>query len=434
MEFTDMAKVAEVDPRLIERTRQWLLSQRSSDGSWKPESHALHEDPTRGAEPKIAILSTTAYIAWGVFADDQASNYASRTRDFILSHQADEIKDPYVLALVANALLVLDKDGKSAAPYLDRLEGLKRLGENGKFAWWEQDQNGRTMFYGAARRMPARVRPGDLAEASANCGSVETTALATLALVRSGRHNDAIRGALAWLVSQKDASGTWYSTQATVLALKALLAGTERPQEEKERRILVKLGEKLTKEIVIPADHSEVLKQLDLTPFLGAGRQVLEVSEPTKTGSGYQVSLRYHMPEARNSDDDPLRIQVSYDKKEVPVNGTIKATARVINAQQQNAPMLVVELPVPAGFVAETNRFNELIQNGRIARFQVQGGKVLVYLRNLAPGRDKAFELEYVLRATLPVKVAVPGARVYEYYAPERQGTSAATALVVQGR
>ena len=41
------------------------------------------------------------------------------------------------------------------------------------------------------------------------------------------------------------------------------------------------------------------------------------------------------------------------------------------------------------------------------------------YLRNLAPG--KALELTYRVRATMPAEVAVPGARVYEYYDPQKQ-------------
>ena len=45
MEFQDMARVHDVDPSLIERTRRWLLDQQRSDGSWEPEGHQLHDDP-----------------------------------------------------------------------------------------------------------------------------------------------------------------------------------------------------------------------------------------------------------------------------------------------------------------------------------------------------------------------------------------------------
>ena len=64
MEFTDMARVHDVDPALIERTRKWLLDQQRDDGSWEPESHGMHSDPARGSDARLA---TTAYLAWAVF-------------------------------------------------------------------------------------------------------------------------------------------------------------------------------------------------------------------------------------------------------------------------------------------------------------------------------------------------------------------------------
>ena len=49
-------------------------------------------------------------------------------------------------------------------------------------------------------------------------------------------------------------------------------------------------------------------------------------------------------------------------------------------------------------------------------------GKVLVYLLGLAPGQRLTLECHW--RAGLPVKVAVPPARVYEYYDADKQGFS----------
>jgi hypothetical protein len=39
--------------------------------------------------------------------------------------------------------------------------------------------------------------------------------------------------------------------------------------------------------------------------------------------------------------------------------------------------------------------------------------------------------LSYTLRTTMPVKVAAPGAHVYEYYDPQKQGRSPSTRFVV---
>ena len=94
--------------------------------------------------------------------------------------------------------------------------------------------------------------------------------------------------------------------------------------------------------------------------------------------------------------------------------------------------MVMLDLPVPAGFAPAAEDFAALTEAGAVARFQVRPGGVLVYLRDLPPGRP--LELVYRLRATMPVKVTAPGARVYEYYDPDKQGTSAATRLTVTSR
>src|SRR5205823_725428 len=83
MEFADMARVHDVDPDLIKRTRAWLMSKRNADGSWTPESHMLHEDPT-GGRGDLAKLGTTAYVAWSVFGSQQSSSEARVTQDYLL--------------------------------------------------------------------------------------------------------------------------------------------------------------------------------------------------------------------------------------------------------------------------------------------------------------------------------------------------------------
>jgi hypothetical protein len=68
LEFQDMARVHEVDPKLIERTRKWLLDQRQPNGSWLTEGHVPDGLPgPHMSGEKLARLKTTSYIAWAVF-------------------------------------------------------------------------------------------------------------------------------------------------------------------------------------------------------------------------------------------------------------------------------------------------------------------------------------------------------------------------------
>ena len=64
MEFYDMSKVYDVDPRLIQRTQQWLAGQQQPDGSWKPDTAFINEGATNRYNSDV--LRITAYIAWSL--------------------------------------------------------------------------------------------------------------------------------------------------------------------------------------------------------------------------------------------------------------------------------------------------------------------------------------------------------------------------------
>jgi uncharacterized protein YfaS (alpha-2-macroglobulin family) len=415
MEFQDLARVHDVDPNLIDRTRRWLLRQRNADGSWAPESHGMHEDPTRGRGDAIARLSTTAYIAWAVFGGlAPGSGEAEKTWAYLLSHRPEQIDDPYLVALVCKALSAIDPTDNEVMPYLDRLDAMKKASDDGKFFYWEQPANRRTTFYGAGRS-----------------GSIETTALATLALLEHSHAPATTRGGLGWLIQQKDARGTWHSTQATVLALKALISGTGQAGDAERRIELTWAGR--TQEIVMAKDQAEVMKQIDLSAALKPGTHRLNLADKNGTAPGYQVTFWYHVPATGRPDKpEPLSVVMTYDRNDVRVEESVTATATVTNRMAQPAPMVILDLPIPAGFALDPEDLARLVQAGTIARYQLTARSAVVYLRSLNPGQ--ALNLTYRLRATMPVKVSVPPATAYEYYDTDKQGCSAPAKLTATGR
>ncbi|MHC4405126.1 MAG: alpha-2-macroglobulin family protein, partial [Planctomycetota bacterium] len=417
MEFDDMARVYDVDERLIGRTRGWLLAQRKPDGSWPNERDMLDDglagSVNRGGD---ADLAATAYIGWAVFSDGQAAGRAAPTLDFLLAHPAETIDDPYLLAITANAVAAIDRNHGRLGSYLARLDQIKQTSPDGKRVWWQQAAGGRTAFHGSGR-----------------AGDIETTALATLALLTTGDQPGTARGALTWLIEQKDAAGTWHSTQATVLALKALLAGTGAALGgDQERKVDVALGGETVREIVIPADQADVMKQIDLSDMLVPGGQYpLSLADRTDTAVGYQVTFRYHVDqppaEPRPGEEEPLSIDVTYDRQRLEVDDTVTAVATVRNNMSEPAPMVILDLPIPGGFAIDPGELAELVGSQRIARYQITPRKAIVYLRQLDPGQT--LDLRYRLRATMPVKVTVPDARAYEYYDPDKRSRGGATRL-----
>lgn len=423
LEFTDMARVHDVDPNLIIRTRNWLLSQRRGDGSWEPEPHMLDDGLASSVNrTNQADLAATAYIAWAVFhsamqgmrtPDDQAA--FESTANYLLNHKPESIDDPYVLATVSMALAAYDAKLPALDGYLARLEALKKT--DGKLCWWEQPEGSARPFHG-----------------NGQAGSIETTAMATLAMLTAQQHAATTRGALAWLVANKDPSGTWFSTQSTVLALQALILGTSAGEETKERHFVVKANDVVVQELKIAPDQNEVLTQLDLTPWLtrvGDEANTVSVTETTDTATSFQMVFRHYVdaPLMETEEKEPLAVSIAYDRERLNVDETVTATATVINQMDITAPMVVLDLPIPGGFAIDPGELDELVGSGLIARYEITPRQAIVYLRELTAGQK--LELRYRLKATMPVKVTVPAGEAYEYYNPARRGTTEPAKLEV---
>ena len=195
-----------------------------------------------------------------------------------------------------------------------------------------------------------------------------------------------------------------------------------------ERVVELRLDGELVDSLRLPADQADVLKQVDLSARLKPGKQTLTASEANGTAIGFQSSFRCNVPDAA-APPEPLAVDLSYDRTTLSVGEQVEATARVrLTDPKASAPMVMVELPVPPGFTPSADEFTALVGR-RAAKVQVQPRTVLLYLNGLEAGRP--LTVTYHLRATMPVKAAAPGARAYEYYDPDKQGSSAGTRFTV---
>ena len=92
------------------------------------------------------------------------------------------------------------------------------------------------------------------------------------ALMKAAQWPESVKQGLTWLSRQKMPNGTRGSTQATILAMRALLAGsaTSLGQEFESKITLLLNGEKV-ETLQINKDNSDVMQQVDLTSHLHAG-------------------------------------------------------------------------------------------------------------------------------------------------------------------
>ena len=83
------------------------------------------------------------------------------------------------------------------------------------------------------------------------------------------------------------------------------------------------------------------------------------------------------------------------------------------------------------GFDVDPVAFEALREQGRIAKFEVTGNQVILYLREIS--NASAFEFQYSLRAKYPLRVQTPSSAVYEYYHPQNRAQSTPATLQALG-
>ena len=105
-----MSHVYDVDPRLIERTAEWLAAQQQPDGSWKPDTQFINEGATNRYNSDV--LRITAYLAWALEGNDSERTAIEKAGSYIASHLdriSSDKADAYTLAVLANFAVDGDK-------------------------------------------------------------------------------------------------------------------------------------------------------------------------------------------------------------------------------------------------------------------------------------------------------------------------------------
>jgi uncharacterized protein YfaS (alpha-2-macroglobulin family) len=413
MEFTDMARVYPLDPKVIERTAEWLLSQQASDGAWDPRAlgYSHHESWVTLAD---ARLPTTAYVTWALVETSTGSTRGAGYRDdprlqFALDYLArnlEKAEDAYVLALVANALSAFDPRSEAARQAIDRLQ-LQALVDGDVVHWQSTTES----FSGAD---------------GASAG-LETTALAIHALLRDGRYLDLAEGGLLHLIRQQDDSGGWLTTQATVLALKAFdLAAKAAEHGSVDAIVEVFMDGQLAKEVTITPENADVLHAVYVDGMEGGTHRLrLDVA-----GDGsallYQAVLAYFVPweEAQALAPPPtadglMDVDVIYDRTTLKLDETLVANVRLSLNQPGTAQWVLVEVGLPPGFEVVTEDLEALMaqsadQKTQIKRYELAGRALRLYLENL----QSTVRFNYRLRARLVVRAQTGSAMAYDYYNP----------------
>jgi len=410
----DASDVIEVDQNVIDGARDWLLKRQRPDGSW-----GAHEYWS-GADLKRRSALLTAYVTYVLAInanrkpadkESKADVPAALKRAFdYLSLRAAEIDEPYLLASYALAALEV-KDIKTARTIVEKLRSLAR--SEGSSVYWALETN--TPFYGWGL-----------------AGRVETTALVVRALAgycasqtsACGDDQKMINRGLVFLLKQKDGYGVWYSTQATINVLDAMLAllSTNRATQERESAAEIVVNGRVAQTITIPpAKELTAPVVFDLSPFLSAGKNRVEIKRPSGGPfASVQAIANYYVPWTNSANvkmAGDLRLLAKFDTTESTTTDEITCHVEAERVGFRGYGMMLAEIGLPPGADVDRSSLETAMTGSEwsLTQYDVLPDRVVLYLWPRAGGVK--FDFKFRPRFGLNAKSAA--SVIYDYYNPE---------------
>lgn len=399
--LADASPIVKVDMDEMARIADWLEKQQNKDGRWG--------EPAGSARlTALAARALAAAQTAGVTISEQA--LASALRSLLPPRQSGVIfppeyrarnvvpPEPYTLALTI--LAAIDSPDAPA----EMLAGIAREEKGGLF--WDEPSN--TPFFGWG-----------------NAGRLETSALAVSALARwRARHTAAtdldpvIRRGLLFLLRFRDASGGWYSTQATLRAMQAVADAADVLGNLGGRGggVEVLVNGKSVKTVPFPDDpRSSDPLLVDVSAWLAPGENRVELI-PTATSQTVlmRLTVEHWVPwvKAQPRNSSPLRFKVDFDKTSAPIGQAIECSVTAERVGFRGYGMMLAEIGLPPG--AEVDRAS-LESIAEVYRYEVRPDRVIFYLWPTAGGVTFRFRF----RPRLAMAARSEPSRLYDYYSPD---------------
>lgn len=407
----DAAKVSDVDARVLERAKAYLQGRQLGDGSF-PVEFAVHREIWGRMEGSFGI---TAYVAWALAEGGDRGPMTQKAIRY-LEKNVGQVKDPYLLALAGAAFASYQREAEITRATLRRVDEAKIVDAKNRVVYWGNGS-------------PTGVY------ATGKDAQIETTALAAYALHKGGGHSSTVNRALTFIVQSKDAGGIFGGTQATILALKALLAASDPGATGDSADVDVILNGDLVSSVKIRPENSDVLQMVDLRAGLKPGKNTVTVAAKGGANTMYQAVGRWYLPwrdAGETKGAEPMTLSVTYDRTSLQTEDIV--TAKVSLTLHESRPVFqtIVDLGIPPGFEVDASGLEALRKRKLIDKYTLTGRQITLYIQDLQPAKPLTFS--YALKARLPVKAKAPKSTAWQYYTPGKRAEAAPVELVVTKR
>ena len=353
--FAEAKDIIYIDESVIERAKDWLLKHKRRDGSFETVGFVHHRDMMGGIAGDYTMTAyVTASLLEAGYQDDVIDSIEYLERGFGNANN-------YSKALACYALALAGKD------YGDEL-------------------------------LEVAVRDGDgmYIPTGKVVTDVEATAYAALAMTKLGRPEAGLF--IAWLIEHRNPNGGFYSTQDTVMAIKALTEYSINTAKDVDLTINIRYDGKL-KTVRVNDENADVTQIIELP----AGKDV-SVEVKGRGKAMVQFVKRYNVIPTKV--ESPMELNVSYDTSELERRGL-----RIAVHYECSLPveMTVIDVAVPTGFVPD----EESLKSVKCKRYEVADRKVIFYFD------VRKADFEFYAKPLFVISSKVPlVSSAYSYYEP----------------
>ncbi|SEW50046.1 TonB-dependent receptor plug domain-containing protein [Chitinophaga arvensicola] len=383
LEFTDMKDFIDVDKGMLARTKAFLLSRRDGQGGFKLSSTGY--DKFASVPNHIANL----YI---VYALTQAGIGAEIQKEYEAGVQkALASKDAYQMGLMSLAA----SNVKNTADYNRLMTALKESYQRKELILSTSVVNSRD----------ASLR-------------VEALSLYTMALAREAVPDKA---AMAKCISEILSAKTYYgygATQATVLALQAIIDYT-------------KLKGKFSKEdIAFQLNNMTIEKGSGAEKAVKSGANNFSVTyRSAEAEVPYSMEVAYYTMQPASNPEAVLQLATTLSDTRTKTGETVRMNIQVKNMASALQPMSIAKIGIPAGLSLQPWQLKELTQKNEVAYYEIFDNYLVLYWMGFSPGETKTIHLD--LKADVPGKYKGKASNCYLYYTPEHKHWQEGTAIEI---
>ena len=387
MHFKDMSAVREVDQKMVSTTRAWLMKQKDGKGGFNHKTRGLHSW-TADTD------SSNTYTVWALLESGEPVDSLKSELERVKT-VAFKSDDSYVIALGANALYM---GGEKAAA--SRL--MKRLAD-------------RQLQDGSVDKIK-----NSIVGSNGDSLKVEGTALANLAWLRDQSFSDNVVRSVKYL-TESCRSGRYGSTQATVLALKAIIAYDKEAARVKapgKYRLSVD-GKPVGNWIAFDEKCEGELKLPDFGNALKAGKHKITLTMEGGAPMPFSLVANYNTPTPVSSDKCKVSIDVKLADTKVEEGETVDATVTLANLSKDSVPSPLAIVGIPGGLEPRYDQLKELVKKETIDAYEVKGRELVLYWRGLQAGEKVVVPINLV--AAVPGTYKGTASRAYLYYGDENK-------------